>query len=297
MESRFNGWSHQVLDMHDTAAVVGHVDRYGFAILSGAWQFDAPDFRRLAALYHLGEMYQSGFNRLEHGEGVAVSGMNQIGGLANGNHYAFNGTSDVALHTDGSYLPIGSIKTSILLCKEHALSGGESILFDSVSAFQRLQSERPMLAGILLADNIFRRRSTGTRSGKQYEYIGPVYRCDADGEMVGGFTLDVTADWEYARRVDVRVLDAVAYLARLASSGSPYFLKFALLKGQALIMRNDKLSHGRCTYIDDPAQPRTLLRGLFARKPSDGAICEIGVYEDRERAVAPVASVAPRQHP
>lgn len=292
MKSRFDGWSHLVLDMQDTTAVVGHVDKYGFAILSGAWQFDAMDFQRLATLYELGEMYQSGFNRSEHGQGVSASGMNQIGGLSSGNHYAFNGTSDVSLHTDGSYLPIGSIRTSILLCKEHALRGGESILFDSVSAFQKLQSEHPTLADILLVDNIFRRRSTDTRSGTQYERIGPVYRRNTDdGEIVGGFTLDVTADWEYSRRLDARVSDAVAYLARLASDGSPYLLKFALRKGQALIMRNDKLSHGRCPYTDDPAQPRILLRGLFSKAPSNRTTFGIGAHGDSD------LDVTPRLHP
>ncbi|AXV84522.1 TauD/TfdA family dioxygenase [Ralstonia solanacearum] len=267
MKSRFDGWSHQVIDAENTVEVVSQIEHHGFAIVESPWKFGVEDFTRLSTLYHLGAMYQSSFNRLEHHEGMFASGINQVGGLPGGKHYAFNGTSDVSLHTDGSYLPIGSIRTSILLCKEHALSGGETILFDSVSAFKQLQKENPMLSEVLMIDNVFKRKSTETSSGKQYERIGPIYRRDANGELVGGFTLDVTADWEYAYRVNARVIDAITYLSQRASGGSPYFLEFSLRKGQALIMRNDQISHGRRAFIDDPAKPRILLRGLFANAP------------------------------
>lgn len=32
-------------------------------------------------------------------------------------------------------------------------------------------------------------------------------------------------------------------------------------------MRNDQLSHGRSAYVDDPGNPRILLRGLFLSAP------------------------------
>ncbi len=269
MQSRFNGWSMQVLEVDDTAAVGRHIDQFGFAIVSGEWRFDASDFDRMAALYGLGPMYQSDFNRLEHAEGIASSGINQVGGLSSGSHVVFNGATDVPLHTDGSYLPIGTIKTSILFCRESAALGGESILFDSVSAFRALSEDHPDLARSLLADNAFRRRSTSTRSGRQYQHIGPMFLRREDGDIVGGFTLDITADWEYSRRMDARVIDAAAYLIRLASENSDYTLKFGLHKGQVLIIRNDQLSHGRCSYVDDPARPRILFRGLFLSSPCD----------------------------
>ncbi|KLD76118.1 TauD/TfdA family dioxygenase [Xanthomonas hyacinthi] len=267
MQTRFNGWPAQVLDANDVKAVVRDVGRYGFAIVRDQWRFDAHDFERLAALYHLGPMYQSDFNRRVHMEGMSPSGMNQVGGLTSGRHDVFNGTSSAALHTDGSYLPIGTIKTSVLLCKQHAPSGGESILFDSLSAFRALARHHPELAQCLLAPNAFRRRSTDPRLDRQYERIGPVFLAGEDGAIVGGFTLDVTADWDYSRRMDPRVLEAVAYLTRLADPQSGYTLSFALQKGQALILRNDQLSHGRSVYVDDPANPRVLLRGLFLSAP------------------------------
>ncbi|MET9915153.1 TauD/TfdA family dioxygenase [Streptomyces sp. NPDC006476] len=263
MSSRFNGWSLRVLDVDNAEEVAQYVDQYGFAIVSGDWRYDASDFHRMAVLYALGPMHQSEFNRREHSEGVSSSGMNQVGGLSSGHHFVFNNTSGVPLHTDGSYLPIGTIKTSIILCKEPALSGGESILFDSVSAFRVLSRDYPDLAECLLAANVFRRRSTGRGSGRQYEHIGPVFSRAENGDIVGGFTLDVTADWDYSRRIDPRTADAVAYLTRLASEESGYLLTFALRKGQAMIIRNDELSHGRYAYVDDPARPRILLRGLF----------------------------------
>ncbi|PPU93299.1 TauD/TfdA family dioxygenase [Xanthomonas albilineans] len=267
MQSRFHGWSAQVLDVNDIEAVMRDIDKYGFAIVHDKWRFDASDFKRMAALYHLGPMYQSDFNRRMHMEGMSAYGINQVGGLTSGQHDVFNGTSGVALHTDGSYLPIGTIKTSILLCKQHALGGGESMLFDSLSAFQALSRHHPELAQCLLAPKVFRRRSTDPRLKRQYEYIGPVFLATKDGGVVGCFTLDVTADWDYSRRVDPRVLDAVSYLTRLAEPDSGYTLSFTLQKGQALIMRNDQLSHGRNAYVDDPVNPRVLLRGLFFSAP------------------------------
>lgn len=267
MQSRFIGWSEQVLDVNDIQAVLRDIDRYGFAIVHGEWRFDASDFERMAELYGLGPMYQSEFNRRMHAEGMSMHGVNQVGGLASGQHDVFNGTAGAALHTDGSYLPIGTIKTSILLCRQHAASGGESILFDSLSAFRALSRHDPGLAQSLLAPTVFRRRSTDPRLDQQYEHIGPVFHTGENGEMAGGFTLDVTADWDYSRRADPRVIDAVAYLKHLAEPGSAYTLSFTLQRGQALVMRNDQLSHGRNAYIDDPAHPRVLLRGLFLSAP------------------------------
>lgn len=268
MKSCFDGWSPQVIDSEDKAAVIAHLEKYRFAIVTSEWEYDDTDFKKISALYSLGEIYQSAFNRQEHKEGVSTSGVNQIGGLSHGTHMVFNSTSHLSLHTDGSYIPIGSIKTSILLCKQHASQGGETVLFDSVSAFQQLQAEHPDLANILLEEQIFRRRSTGTQSGKQYAHIGPVFRRDRDGGFIGGFTLDVTADWEYSRGINPRVVEAVEYLSQLAAEGSRYHLTFPLYRGQALIMRNDKISHGRHAYTDDPANPRTLLRGMFTREPT-----------------------------
>ncbi|WP_152640379.1 TauD/TfdA family dioxygenase [Xanthomonas sp. MUS 060] len=267
MQSRFHGWSAQVLDASDTQAVMRDIDKYGFAIVQDEWRFDASDFERMATLYHLGPMYQSDFNRRMHMEGMSTSGINQVGGLTSGQHDVFNGTTGAALHTDGSYLPIGTIKTSILLCKQHALGGGESTLFDSLAAFHALSRHHPELAQCLLAPKVFRRRSTDSRLDRQYEHIGPVFLSAEDGGIVGGFTIDVTADWDYSRRVEPRVLDAVAYLTRLAEPDSGYTLSFTLRRGQALIIRNDQLSHGRKAYVDDPFNPRILLRGLFLSAP------------------------------
>lgn len=272
MQSRFRGWSAQVLDANDVTAVMREMDRYGFAIVRDQWRFDASDFKQMSARYGLGPMYQSDFNRRLHTEGMSASGMNQVGGLTAGVHDVFNSQSSTALHTDGSYLPIGTIKTSILLCKQHALRGGESILFDSVSAFQTLAHHHPDLAKCLLSPKAFRRRSTDPRLDRQYTHVGPIFLAEEDGAMVGGFTLDVTADWDYCRRTDPRVLDATAYLTDLAKPGSGYIVSFTLQKGHALIMRNDQLSHGRNAYVDDPGNPRILLRGLFRCAPGAGAV-------------------------
>ncbi|WP_233592517.1 TauD/TfdA family dioxygenase [Erwinia psidii] len=267
MKSCFDGWSPQIIDCENKKSVIYHLEKHQFAIVTSEWNYDESDFYKISSLYSLGHIYQSDFNRLEHKEGVQHSGINQIGGLLNGIHAVFNSTSPLSLHTDGSYIPIGSIKTSVLLCKQHASQGGRTILFDSTSAFQQLQTKHPDLAEILLEENIFRRRSTVTHSGKQYSHIGPVFRPDKNGGFIGGFTLDPTADWDYSRRINPRVVEAVEYLSRLASENSRYYLEFPLNKGQALIFRNDKISHGRQSYVDDPENPRTLLRGLFTHAP------------------------------
>lgn len=267
MQSCFDGWSPKVIDCEDERAVISHIVNHRFAVVSSEWKYDESDFQKMSTLYSLGQIYQSDFNYLEHKEGVRDSGINQIGGLAQGTHEVFNSTTRLSLHTDGSYIPIGSIKTSILLCKQHAAQGGTTVLFDSTSAFQQLKARHADLADILLQENIFRRRSTWTHSGKEYSHIGPLFRPDENGGFIGGFTLDTTADWDYSRTINPRAVEAVEYLSHLATPGSRYYLEFPLMKGQALILRNDKLSHGRQAYIDDPSNPRTLLRGLFTQAP------------------------------
>lgn len=234
MQSRFSGWSAQVLDAEDVTAVMRDVGRYGFAIVRDQWRFDASDFNKMSARYYLGPMYQSDFNRRLHSEGMLPSGMNQVGGLTTGAHDVFNSTSSAALHTDGSYLPIGTIKTSILLCKQHALRGGESILFDSVSAFQTLAHHHPDLAQCLLAPKAFRRRSTDPRLDRQYEHVGPIFLAEEDGAMVGGFTLDVTADWDYSRRMDPRVLRCGCLLDASHQAGQRLHIEFSAAKGASI---------------------------------------------------------------
>lgn len=267
-KSRFEGWSYKAYDFQKKYDVIHHLNKYGFVIVEGDWEYTDHDFFKLAKLYNLGESYKSEFNMAEHREGVSKSGINQIGGLATGDHIVFNSNSEIPLHTDGSYLPIGSIQTTVLLCKQPALVGGETILFDSKTAFLKLKQDHSDLAELLTHQDIFRRRSTTTKSGKLYEYIGPAFHMDRISGVQTCFTLDVTADWDHSYNISPKAKDAVGYLMDLATNTSKFYLEFSLQKGHAIIFRNDQLSHGRLAFKQSDNYPRTLFRGLFENCPS-----------------------------
>nr|WED68929.1 hypothetical protein PJ912_01045 [Pectobacterium colocasium] len=54
MKSCFDGWSPQVIDSEDKAAVIAHLEKYRFAIVTSEWEYNDTDFQKISALYSLG---------------------------------------------------------------------------------------------------------------------------------------------------------------------------------------------------------------------------------------------------
>lgn len=179
-------------------------------------------------------------------------------------HKAFNTDNEQRLHTDGTFTEIGEVKTTVLYCVETAALGGETILFDSVSAFYDLASCDLQAAEALFNPHSLRREGD---LGFEAEQIGPAFAFEMN-ELITRFSIDNTSDWEYGFSRVENLKRAYTYLTNLAKSGEKYFLQFQLKKGQGIIMANDKIAHGRTSFTNDEQKVRVMTRGVYCNRPN-----------------------------
>jgi hypothetical protein len=183
-------------------------------------------------------------------------------------HPAFESSSALELHTDGTLQAIGEIRTSMLLCVTPAEHGGETVLFHAVDAFLLLQARRADLARGLLDPRALTRRATVDGAGACH--VGPVVAIE-DGDVMTRYS--TTARDEYAFEDVPGLRAACEELAWLARPSGPYYREERIAAGQGILLANDKLCHGRKAYRSGPSRPRHMLRALFAGRPrSPGAV-------------------------
>lgn len=189
--------------------------------------------------------------------------MNTISsGLAN-NHKAFDQNNNQDLHSDGTAHEIGFIKTTVLFCESEASMGGDTILFDSVGAFEKLQIENPKAAEALMHPESLTRVAD---IGHESRMADPVFSYE-QGEIISRFTLDHTAKWEESFGKIDYLEDGYNYLKSLAQPDSNYFAQFPLKSGQGIIFANDKIAHGRLSFENSGDNIRKMVRGLFRQRP------------------------------
>jgi len=177
--------------------------------------------------------------------------------------HAFTTANEQQLHVDGTLEEIGLIKTSILLCVTPAFSGGETVIFNSVSAFVELAKHDINAAISLLNPKCLKRMDLAHGD----TYTGPVFMF-REGELFSRFSLDKTSCWKDGLN-SVESLDrAYSFLTKMTKKSSPFFCEMKLEAGQGIIIANDKISHGRKSYIQSQIHARTMLRGIFLEAPS-----------------------------
>jgi len=192
-----------------------------------------------------------------------VSGFNKVEATAESSHRGFSSADAQELHSDGTLEPVGRVATSILFCVYPAAEGGETRIFDSVDAFERVVSVSPELRHSLLDANALSRRDVGRTEAT---VVGPVFSFTADGALHSRFSMDNTSEWEkgFAKVKDLRrAYDALLCLTRQPDFGTSVTLR----SGWGIVLANSKVSHARTSFRNDPqSPPRLLLRGLFLRR-------------------------------
>ncbi|MFB8236282.1 TauD/TfdA family dioxygenase [Kitasatospora purpeofusca] len=169
-------------------------------------------------------------------------------------------------HSDGTLQHLGQIATTVMMCVRGARTGGDTLLFNAVQAFADLQDADPDAAAQLTHDHALLRTSTLVEN---LSTAGPVFGHDPAGQWISRYSLTVTDSYHPTapgRRAHLE--RALAHLADAAQPGSPYYCAFTLAAGQALVLANDRLSHGRTAFTDDADAPRLLLRGLYTARPT-----------------------------
>lgn len=221
------------------------------------------DLAQLAAALHLGAAYTPGHYQASPHTQRGVSRLTASDDPA----HPFQDRDGQNLHSDGTLQSLGQIATTVMMCVRPAHTGGDTLLFNAIDAFTALHDQDSDAAAQLLHPKALLRTSDLAGS---LSTAGPAFGWDSSGAPISRYSLTSTDTYhpsEPARRGD---LDrALKFLEDTAVPGGGYSCRLTLQAGQALILANDKLSHGRTAYTDAPGRPRLLLRGLYTSRPSD----------------------------
>jgi hypothetical protein len=241
----------------------------GFVVIQGP---DQPGRAELMALAHrlgLGAPFTPPIYRGSgHTSSDGVSALTVAGDVQPGAH-PFQNRDSQALHCDGTVQQLGQIATTLMICVRPARSGGVTILFDALAAFGELAIEDPAVADQLVHPQALVR--TSDLADHPFT-AGPAFGYHR-GRMVTRYSRQPTDTYHPRRAEDQPALDrALRFLDDAAQPGSPHRCEFSLAAGQALLLANDRVCHGRTAYQDDPMAPRMVLRALFTRHPDPTAL-------------------------
>lgn len=251
-------------ERHRLLAVIADA---GCAIYRTQLRRDDPALpRRLGA--------QLGLHRLDANWLAGEDGVSRITVRdASDGHGGFIPYTDRAIgwHTDGYYHPQQRrIRGMVLHTVRPARSGGENRLLDPELAYIALRDRAPRLVRALMQPDAMaipaRTDEDGTARAEQ---AGPVFSLDEDGCLHMRYTARTRSiRW----RDDAATREAVAALQDLLA-GSPWTWRVRMEAGMGLVGRN--VLHDRSAFVDDPAQPRLVLRARFLDRPGE-APCRNG---------------------
>lgn len=244
---------------------VRNIQECGFTVVNMK-NPELPDviFASIAEALRLGSPYIPALYRYPETKSYSVA-YSDIRSDAKDQHPGFSTTAGQGWHVDGLLESIGEIKTTVLYCIRAAYRGGDTLLFNSIAAFAELCQKDPAAAEALLSPRVLNRRST--IPAVDVNAIGPAFSADEEGHLTTRYTDNETCTWDFSVGSPGDLCRALAFL-RTASDNPRYRLAIRLTPGQALIFRNDRLSHGRQSYEDNPNARRHLVRALYSKVPS-----------------------------
>lgn len=251
---------------HDAPNQLVHIlEERGFAVVTMA-EPGSPDavLTSLSAALRLGAPYIPALYRYAETKDYSAS-FTDIRSDTRDRHPGFSTTAGQAWHVDGLLDDIGAIKTTMLYCVRAAHRGGDTLLFNSLAAFAELRKRDPDAAEALLSPRALNRRST--IPAIDVNATGPVFSVDEKGDLITRYTDNETCTWNFSAGPPGGLHRALAFL-RAASDNPRYRLALRLAPGETLIFRNDRLSHGRQPYEDQPNARRHLVRVLYANVPT-----------------------------
>lgn len=225
------------------------IDGLGFAVWRGLPVGDMDTAEVEAAYWALG---------LHLGRPGAQNGEGDLLGHVTDHHdpdgtplaREYRSTVDIAFHCDAADA-VG------LLCLAPALEGGRSTLVSSVAVFDELLATEPRLAARLceLAE-------LDTRSdGEGFDHV-PVQPVCFDGRRLATF-MHLGYFRSVARHADVELdadLEAALDAWDRISARPGVALAMDLAAGDLQLCSNHTVAHARTGYVDDPRNPRHLLR-------------------------------------
>jgi hypothetical protein len=238
----------------------------GFAIFETKEKMDTPVvIDGLAKHLHLGDSYISGYNQMNFKDTFnKENNLTTISQTASKTHPFLNTSNAQGLHSDATFDTMGKVPTTILYCVKSVPEGGDTILFDSVNAFRFLQSVHPEWAEALLHPEAMEKKS---ELGDNAHLIDAPFKVLENGEIISRFSLDLVTKWERGFELVPNLEKAIGFMSALVPLGSGFSSILRLEDNQGIIFANDKIAHGRTAYVDNPENPRKMVRGLFLERP------------------------------
>ena len=186
-------------------------------------------------------------------------------------HPSFGTTEGQRLHTDGTLQPIGLVRTTILYCEQAAAEGGATYFLNSTGLFERLREEDPEAAEQLARQDVLRRISN--IGGDRHIADGPAFADSDERGLQTRFALSSTDYWNIPDGEAGRaLLRGLAYLLDAQVERSEDFVELNFSPGMGVLFANDRLSHGRTSFVNHADAPRSVQRGLYTRVPNAKAV-------------------------
>lgn len=247
----------------ERSALLRAIARAGFAIyVSGARAEDGTLPRRLGA--------QLGLRRLDANWLAGEDGVSRIAvSGACDDRASFIPYTDRAIgwHTDGYYHPQQRrIRGMVLHCVRPAHEGGGNRLLDPDLAYIAVRDRSVRLAQALMQPDAMTIPERVDEDGvARAAQPGPVFSVDEDGGLHMRYTARTRS---IAWKDDAATREAAAVLQDVLAT-SPDIWRIRTEAGMGLVGRN--VLHDRTAFVDDPRQPRLVLRARFLDRPAEGS--------------------------
>lgn len=163
-------------------------------------------------------------------------------------------------HTDGYYNTMEHrIRGMLLHCVHSAATGGENRLMDHEMVYLLMRDENPEFIRALGAPDVMTIPARIDEDGvARAEQSGPVFSVDEHGKLHMRYTARTRSiEWKQ----DELSRAAVAFLAQLLATESPYIYSARLESGMGLLCNN--VLHDRSGFNDNPDSPRLLYRARY----------------------------------
>jgi hypothetical protein len=246
----------RALSAAERAALIDAVGRANLAVYACGSGAGDPGIPRV-----LGR--QLGLARLDRNFLADDDGVSQLtvaGEKARGEFIPYT-NRPLGWHTDGYYNPPERrIRAMLLHCVCRAAAGGENTLLDHEIAYLRLRDEDPVHVRALMLPDALTIPAREDEDGiARSAETGPVFSVEPESGALHMRYTARTKSIEWKR--DGAVEAAVAALARVLATPSPYHHRITLQPGMGIVCNN--VLHERAGFVDDGEAPRLLYRARF----------------------------------
>ncbi|HEY7644135.1 MAG TPA: TauD/TfdA family dioxygenase [Hyphomicrobiales bacterium] len=242
----------------EKSTIVHQIESFGFVVIDLKYlrTSQANRIKYVENIFNLGEPYIPRLyrNRTEY-KYVDVANKET------GTHPAFTTSNDLAFHVDGLLEPIGHIRTSILYCISPATYGGRTQILNSTGIFLYLSAIDKDVASVLMEEDILLRRSTLPDVSEQS--VGPAFQFDEARGVICRYSDGETEVWSPNATNREIFATAIAFFRTRSKDDNRWRISVQLKEDQCLILRNDKVSHGREAFVDEGKNRRHMIRSVY----------------------------------